>query len=195
MDDMIDTSPMDVLPPQGESDGQSDDESGPSPAGVVVLFDAWQEFPGAVSTVHDAVNATLRFVPELADGEIAIALSSDADVRELNARFRGQDRATNVLSFPSAGFSGNSAASSGDIVIAYETTAREAANEGKPLYHHLAHLTVHGLLHLAGHDHHDDADAERMEALERQILAHLDIPDPYRSDIEEDRPTNGRDSV
>lgn len=191
---MIDTGPMDAVPPQNEAEGASDDEPGPSPAGVVILFDAWHELPGAVSAVHEAVNAAVHFVPELADAEIAIALSSDEDVRALNARFRGQDKPTNVLSFPSApGVS--EAAPSGDIIVAYETLAREAAHEGKPLHHHLAHLTVHGLLHLAGHDHHDDGDAERMEALERRILAHLDIPDPYRSDSEEDRPPSGRDSV
>ncbi len=80
---------------------------------------------------------------------------------------------------------------SGDIVIAYETVAHESVTEGKPLLHHLAHLTVHGLLHLAGHDHDNDSDAERMEALERRILATLNIPDPYRSYLEEEQPFAG----
>ena len=68
----------------------------------------------------------------------------------------------------------------GDIVIAYETIAREARDEGKPVAHHLAHLAVHGFLHLLGYDHERDAEAEAMEALEREILARLGIPDPYR---------------
>ena len=175
---------MDALPPTDDGDGASDDEPGPSPAGVVILHDAWLEVPDAVPAVHRAVNAAVGFVPALADGEIAIALSSDAAVRELNARFRGSDKPTNVLSFPAApgpaeAEAEGEAAPSGDIVIAYETILREAEGEGKHLLHHLAHLTVHGLLHLAGYDHEDDAEAERMEALETRILATLGIPDPY----------------
>jgi probable rRNA maturation factor len=185
---MIERNTMDMAPPSGDTEAVSDDDPGPSPAGVVVLADAWHDLPGAVAAVHDAVNAAVRFVPELADGEIAIALSSDAAVRELNARFRGQDKPTNVLSFPSPAFEDEEdAPPSGDIIIAFETVTREAADEGKPLLHHLAHLAVHGLLHLAGHDHDIDSDAEAMEAMERRILESLDIPDPYRSDIEEDR--------
>jgi probable rRNA maturation factor len=185
---MIERNITGVVPPPGEGEGTSDDDPEPGPASVVVLEGAWHDAPGAVSAVHEAARAAAAIVPALADGEIAIALSSDAAVRELNARFRGQDKPTNVLSFPAApDFPGVQGASSGDIVIAYETAAREAAAEGKPLLHHLAHLTVHGLLHLAGHDHDDNVDAERMETLERRILEQLDIPDPYRSLTEEDR--------
>jgi len=179
---------MDVLPPPGEADDASDDEPGPSPAGVVVLDDAWPDQESSVLCVHEAVNAAIRFVPELANGEVAIALSSDAAVRRLNAQFRGKDKPTNVLSFPTAGSSDGDGAPSGDIVIAYETVLREAEDEGKPLHHHLAHLVVHGLLHLAGHDHDTETDAEIMEALERRILESIGIPDPYRSDVEEDQP-------
>jgi probable rRNA maturation factor len=186
---MIESNTMDVLPPPGEAEAASDDEPGPSPAGVVVLHDAWRDLQDSVLTVHEAVNAAIRFVPMLADGEIAIALSSDADVQALNGRFRGKDTPTNVLSFPGAsGPHGSGDAPSGDIVIAFETVAREAADEDKPVLHHLAHLTVHGLLHLAGHDHDADGDAEIMEALERRILESLNIPDPYRSNLGEDRP-------
>lgn len=183
---------MDVLSVPAEADGASDEEPGPSPAGVVILHDAWQEIPGAVSAVHEAVNAAALFVPGLATSEIAIALSSDAAVCELNARFRGQDKPTNVLSFPAAAMPDDEAGdASGDIVIALETVQREAADEGKHLHHHIAHLTVHGLLHLAGLDHDTQADAEEMEALERRILATLEIPDPYRSDVEEHQPLAG----
>lgn len=180
---------MDVRPPDDEGDGPSDEEPGPSPASVVVLHPAWQTVTGALSSVHGAVNAAICFVPALAHGEVSVALSSDAAMRELNARFRGFDKPTNVLSFPVApGQAMTSAGPSGDIVIAYETLMREAAGEGKDPLHHLAHLTVHGLLHLAGYDHGDDDEAERMEALERRILADLGIHDPYRSTVEEDQP-------
>lgn len=183
---------MDVAPADAEAEGAADEEPGPSPAGVVILHDAWHDIPGAEAAVHDAVNSTARLVPAIAHSEIAIALSSDAAVCELNARFRDQDKPTNVLSFPAAASPGDAAGdASGDIVIALETLSREASHEDKHLLHHLAHLTVHGLLHLAGYDHDTDVDAEEMEALERRILAQLSIPDPYRSDVEEHQPLAG----
>ena len=86
---------------------------------------------------------------------------------------------TNVLSFPAPQIGAARPRLLGDIVIAYETTAREAATEHKPLDHHLAHLTVHGFLHLLGYDHELETEAETMERLEREILARLDIADPY----------------
>ena len=104
------------------------------------------------------------------------------------------DSPTNVLSFPARNLSpsllrGRVAEGGkrrqvaprhlGDIVIAYETTAREAADEGKPFEHHLAHLAVHGFLHLLGYDHESDREAEKMERLEAAILARLAVPDPY----------------
>jgi probable rRNA maturation factor len=183
---------VDALPPSGEGEAASDDDPGPSPAGVVILDDAWLDHETAVTVVHEAVNAAALFVPALAEGDIVIALSSDEAVRELNARFRGHDKPTNVLSFRAASSPPREAETpSGDIAIAYGTVVREATDEGKPFHHHLAHLVVHGLLHLAGHDHHNDADAEQMEALERRILAILNIPDPYRSDFDEERPLAG----
>jgi probable rRNA maturation factor len=187
---MIERGMMDV-PPAPAGMEASDDEPGPSPAGVVMLYDAWREVPGAALAVHEAVNATAAVVAALAGAEVGIALSSDAAVQELNARFRGQDNPTNVLSFPSAPGFVEEDVPSGDIVIAYETVQRESFGEDKPFLHHLAHLTVHGLLHLAGYDHVRDADAETMEALERRILASLNIPDPYRSDVEEQQPLVG----
>lgn len=185
---MTEINCMDVAPAISEVDGASDEEPGPSPAGVVVLHDAWHQLDAAVLTVHKAVNASVALLPELGESEIAIALSSDAAIRELNVQFRGQDKPTNVLSFPAPPLADAVASdASGDIIIAYETLLREAEAEGKAPLHHLAHLTVHGLLHLAGYDHDDDTEAEEMEALERSILHTLTIPDPYRSDTEEDR--------
>jgi probable rRNA maturation factor len=84
-----------------------------------------------------------------------------------------------VLSFPSPDNQAGPVRYIGDIAISHETAAREAAAEGKPLAHHIAHLSVHGFLHLLGYDHESDADAEAMEALERTILARVDVPDPY----------------
>jgi probable rRNA maturation factor len=119
--------------------------------------------------------------------ELAIVLSHDSAIQALNRDWRGKNAPTNVLSFPSAparprrkGGKGPSPSPYiGDIVIAYETTAREAAAEGKPFSHHLAHLAVHGFLHLLGYDHENDRDAEAMERLERRILRRMAIPDPY----------------
>lgn len=106
--------------------------------------------------------------------ELSVMLTDDATIKSLNAQWRHHDKPTNVLSFPSPG-----SGILGDIVIAYETTAREAAEEHKPLADHLSHLAVHGFLHLLGYDHESDADADVMEQLEREILARLGVPDPY----------------
>ena len=114
------------------------------------------------------------------DAEICVLLADDATVQRLNRQFRGQDKPTNVLSFP-VSLSSKETAMLGDIVLAYETVAREAEEQDKPLVHHAQHLTVHGVLHLLGFDHETEADAKIMEALETKLLAALGIPDPYQS--------------
>ena len=108
-------------------------------------------------------------------------LTDNSAIRLLNRTWRGVDAATNVLSFPT-GRTGGDPLLIGDIVLAHETVAAEAQAEGKPFAHHLAHLAVHGFLHLLGYDHEQKKDAEAMERLERDILRRLDIPDPYRTD-------------
>ena len=116
------------------------------------------------------------------DYELCVVLSDDAHVRELNGEWRGKDRPTNVLSFPSATVSAGETPPGpmlGDIVFAHETCAREAEDQAKSFSDHFTHLFVHGLLHLFGHDHLDDATAEEMEGLERRVLARLGIADPY----------------
>ena len=106
-------------------------------------------------------------------------LTDDATIRAMNAQWRGIDKPTNVLSFPAGESLRARSAHLGDIAIACETVAREAAAENKAFLDHLAHLAVHGYLHLIGFDHETDPEAERMEHLETRILAGLGIADPY----------------
>ena len=115
---------------------------------------------------------------------MSLCLADDAALRALNLRWRGVDKPTNVLSFPSAppGPLGD-ATTLGDIALAYETLAREAQDLGVPLADHYRHLLAHGFLHLIGYDHQTDAEAERMEALETRILARLGAGDPYAREV------------
>jgi probable rRNA maturation factor len=117
--------------------------------------------------------------PEAA--ELSIVLGDDTLVRALNQQWRGQDKPTNVLSFPaqSAALSPDAPRLLGDIVLAFETLEAEATAQGKPLAHHLRHLVVHGVLHLVGFDHEAAGEAERMEAVEVAVLAKLGVPNPY----------------
>jgi probable rRNA maturation factor len=112
---------------------------------------------------------------------LSVALMSDRGVRRLNRDFRGKDRPTNVLSFPAAMVTGRRVAL-GDIALALGVVRREAKAQGKTAADHLAHLMVHGVLHLLGYDHETDQDAARMERLERKALAALGIADPYTLD-------------
>jgi probable rRNA maturation factor len=136
-----------------------------------------------------AADAAAQVAPELANPRLSASLlfTSDAEIQALNREWRQRDKATNVLSFPmlervdllTLGPEGPPELL-GDVALAYETCAREAAEKSVPLADHAAHLIVHGLLHLAGHDHElsaDDADA--MEALETKALALLGVADPY----------------
>jgi probable rRNA maturation factor len=144
----------------------------------------WSDQPEAEDAVRRAIAAAADRTN--ATGEVCVVLTDDAAVRELNRNWRKIDKPTNVLSFPSRNI-GSDAASAvlGDIVIAYETTAAEAAAQNKPFLHHLNHLTVHGFLHLLGYDHEEDVQAEEMERLEREILLTLGVDDPYlAADIE-----------
>lgn len=131
--------------------------------------------PDADALARRAAEAVL--LGEGADGEgVTLLLTDDASVRELNARFRGKDAATNVLSFPAPP---NPEKHLGDVALALGVCTREAAAQGKPLAHHLQHLVAHGVLHLLGYDHMSEDEAEAMEGLERVVLAGLGIPDPY----------------
>ncbi|WP_347301955.1 rRNA maturation RNase YbeY [Croceibacterium sp. TMG7-5b_MA50] len=136
-----------------------------------------------------AAEALAGIAPELANPRLSASLlfTSDAEVHQLNREWRDRDKPTNVLSFPMLERDDllDLAADGppemlGDIALAHETCAREAADKGVPFDHHAAHLIVHGLLHLAGHDHEiGEAEADAMEALETKALAILGIADPY----------------
>jgi probable rRNA maturation factor len=152
---------------------------------VIVAADCWQDQPEAEAVILRAINAAAEMVDaDVGDAEIAVMLTDDAGIRTLNSNWRGIDKPTNVLSFPALQPTGprepdDAPRMLGDIAIAYQTTREEADQEQKPFEHHLSHLAVHGFLHLIGHDHETDDEAEAMEALEQEILAQLGIPDPY----------------
>jgi probable rRNA maturation factor len=153
---------------------------GVSPS-IDVLIDSelWSSQPDAEAVVRRAVAAAVD-EGSSQTGELAIVLTDDSAIRALNRDWRGMDKPTNVLSFPGGGNAPDDEAPHlGDVIIAYETTAREAQEEGKSLADHLTHLTVHGYLHLLGYDHETDGEAEAMERLESVILARLGVPDPY----------------
>jgi probable rRNA maturation factor len=142
---------------------------------VQVASPLWHAQPLAEQTVRAAIAAAATELA--ADGEISVLLTDDASIRTLNRDWRKLDKPTNVLSFPAAKQAGG--ALLGDIVVAYETLARECEDEGCDILHHLAHLSVHGFLHLLGYDHQTDSQAEAMEGLESRIMRSMNMPDPY----------------
>jgi probable rRNA maturation factor len=152
---------------------------------VLIVAECWAAEADAEAIVHRAIETAAAMVEaDTGDAELAVMLTDDAGIRTLNKNWRGQDKPTNVLSFPALQPTDPRSADDaprmlGDIAIAYETTRREADDEQKPFDHHLSHLAVHGFLHLVGYDHENDGEAEAMENLEREILAALGIPDPY----------------
>jgi probable rRNA maturation factor len=138
----------------------------------------------AVAAAEQAVAAeTGPGAPAVKEqAEVSLVFTDDANMRQLNRKWRGRDRATNVLSFPQAGLQGDPQAAPGllgDVILAEETVRREAALAEKSLEDHMAHLIIHGFLHLLGYDHEAEADAEKMEQLERVALKSLGIQDPY----------------
>lgn len=141
---------------------------------IAVEHEAWNGLGEVEACVERAVAAALDVAGSADGAELSVVLAGDAFVRDLNARWRGKDAPTNVLSFPAA-----APPMLGDIVVAYETSARESEAAGRPLADYLSHLVVHGVFHLVGHDHEDDAEADEMERLESLALARLGIASPY----------------
>jgi len=139
---------------------------------VEIDDDAWSVVVDVEDRVHEAAALALD-----ESGVISISLSDDETVADLNQRFRGKTGPTNVLSFPAAD---SARPFLGDIILAFGVCSSEAVEQSKTLGDHLQHLVVHGVLHLKGFDHIEDAEAEAMEALERTLLAKLGLKDPYQ---------------
>ena len=145
---------------------------------VVVEDSRWREDSSVLRLIRRATRLALSgsYKPRSQAAALTILLTDDATLRALNASFRGKDKPTNVLSFPASPSNGPYL---GDVALARGVVAREARAQGKSLAAHAAHLVIHGILHLTGHDHEKPNDARVMEALETGMLAKLAIPDPY----------------
>lgn len=153
------------------------------------IEEPWPAEPDWADLAEAALDALHQVAPELAHPRLvaSVLFTSDAEVHVLNREWRGKDKPTNVLSFPMLARAEilelapeGPPEMLGDIALACETCTREAAEKGVSIEHHASHLVVHGLLHLAGHDHEiSEAEAEAMEALETKALAILGIADPY----------------
>lgn len=142
---------------------------------VVIEDEAWTSL---IPDIETLIGRVLRHAAsaEGVSGEVVVLLTGDAAIQDLNARFRGKDAPTNVLSFPAPE---SAAPALGDIALASGVMTREAQAQAKPLEAHVAHLALHGFLHLLGYDHENEAEAAMMEALETKLLADMGYPDPY----------------
>jgi probable rRNA maturation factor len=150
---------------------------------IQVDQDAWRAVPDVEGLLRDAARATQAALgKDLSDTVVTISLATDADVRELNSRWRNKNSPTNVLSFPAAAdmpAPPDEPRPLGDIMLAAGVVQREALEQGKPLEEHLVHLAVHGILHILGYDHINESEAVEMERLEIDILRTLGIANPY----------------
>jgi probable rRNA maturation factor len=136
----------------------------------------------SIDAMRGWVERAVRATHPGRDAEVSVRIVDEAEMRALNRKYRDQDKPTNVLAFPAgdAGFAlPGEILLLGDVVVCAVVVAREADEQGKSLEHHWAHMLVHGTLHLLGHDHVGDEQAEAMEALERRILDEFGIADPY----------------
>lgn len=159
-------------------------ETNPLPIAVEILIEAgdWPAEKALEALVVRVVGAAIETIqPKIAPGaELSLVFTDDAHIRDINLRFRKIDKATNVLSFPSAPFgAAETGWILGDVVLSWETILREAEGGGLTIEAYLSHLILHGFLHLLGYDHEDLADAKVMERLETGILDGLGIADPY----------------
>ena len=156
-----------------------------APVRDVVVAVACRRWTRVLPEAEDICRAAARAALAAAGGagEVSVVLADDARVRDLNRRYRKRDAATNVLAFAlaerDAAPAGGPPALLGDVIVACETVLAEAAAAAKPVGDHLAHLVIHGTLHLLGYDHEDTAEARRMERTEAAALAGLGLADPY----------------
>lgn len=130
--------------------------------------------------IQQWANAAVR--PKTLDPEITVRIVDEAESHDLNLTYRGKDKPTNVLSFPFECPDEVELPLLGDLVICRQVVEHEAAEQGKPVEAHWAHMVVHGCLHLLGYDHIDDEEAEEMESLETEIMTSLSFAAPYASD-------------
>jgi probable rRNA maturation factor len=151
------------------------------PLNIVIEDEAWKTVRGLKSLTEKAVDAALTAAAK--NKEISILFADNVTLKNLNKDWRGKNKPTNVLSFPASTdlkLPRGQVKPLGDIALAFETVAKEAEASGKSLKDHTTHLIVHGVLHLLGYDHIDDADAAKMEAKEIRILKKLGLADPYQ---------------
>ena len=142
---------------------------------IDVVSNLWPVHAAVQDWTAQAIQAVLRELDNSPRGELSVVFTDDTHIKQLNRDYRHKDKATNVLSF-STPFP---EALQGDIILAYETVAREAGDKHVTLRDHVLHLLIHGFLHLQGYDHQDDKRAEIMEAIEIQALKTLGIDNPY----------------
>lgn len=144
----------------------------------------WKSLPDFSDSIYGAIAAAFENCGKRLAGntEVSLLLCDDETIRSINKKWRGIDKATNVLSFPSPGKL-DQKPMLGDIAIAFETTRAEALAEGKTINAHFSHLLVHGFLHLVGFDHETETEADEMEAMERLILSKLGVADPYLGSV------------
>lgn len=154
---------------------------------IRIAAEGWRKaLPNAATSLRRAVRAALKTeLPAQTETALSILLTDDAEMRKLNAGWRAKDKPTNVLSFPAeAAFDPrHPPAYLGDIALGLATCKREAAGQGKAFGDHVAHLAVHGVLHLIGYDHMTDEEANAMEPREVEILGGLGIADPYAAPL------------
>ncbi|MBL4805327.1 MAG: rRNA maturation RNase YbeY [Alphaproteobacteria bacterium] len=145
---------------------------------ISIESDDWaRQCPDIESVIENSAQAALKAMDiEDEDTELSLVLSDDEFIQGLNKQWRGKDKPTNVLSFPQ-----DEPQLLGDVILAFETIHREAEAQEKTFENHVSHLIVHGILHLLGHDHENDEEAEVMESLEIEILRALGVKNPYES--------------
>jgi probable rRNA maturation factor len=146
---------------------------------LIVDAENWPSEDELLHVGEQAISSAFTTLGIESSDAFCVLFTDDAEMLELNTQFRNRASATNVLAFPAAD---SDVGFLGDIALGQETVFREAQEKSIPVIHHIAHLVVHGFLHLQGYDHQTEAEAEQMESLERQALQNMGIADPYQGD-------------